>query len=109
MRLLAISLYALAVVVIAIATVRYGTRIDSIRIPMQWGFDGNPTWFAPRLIGLWFPLIIGVLVGGVMLFAGLSGEPQGNRIWYGLIAFSLIVAIATVWHLAAVARWAARQ
>ena len=58
-----VSGYVTTVILIALAAglafiagcaIRYGREITAPRIPMQWGTDGRPTWFAPRLVGLWF-------------------------------------------------------
>lgn len=45
-------------------------RIPAGRIPMQWGFDGKPTWFAPRMAGLWFVV---ALAAAVLLFSRQAG------------------------------------
>jgi hypothetical protein len=40
-----------AVVLIAGCNLYFGTRIRSDRMAMQWGFDGEPTWYAPKAVG----------------------------------------------------------
>ncbi|WP_157577962.1 hypothetical protein [Roseivivax halodurans] len=33
-------------------------------LPMQWGLNGKPTWFAPRVIGLTFTPVLAISVTG---------------------------------------------
>jgi hypothetical protein len=37
-----------AVLLMVCANLYYGPRVARDRIAMQWGFDGNPTWYAPK-------------------------------------------------------------
>jgi hypothetical protein len=39
------------------ANLYYGPRITQSRIAMQWGLDGNPTWYAPKGLFLWGDLV----------------------------------------------------
>lgn len=42
----------LALLVVVAANVRYAPRIAGHRVVMQWGFDGKPTWSAPKAVAL---------------------------------------------------------
>jgi hypothetical protein len=66
---IAATLIALAIGLgfIAGCAVHYGRRITVSRIPMQWGTNGRPTWFAPRLVGLWFSFGFTAIVSAFLL------------------------------------------
>jgi hypothetical protein len=105
-----IAIFVLAIAVIASSAIYYGGRISIERFPMQWGFDGNPTWFAPRAIGLWWLLYFTVTIGaGLLVLAHFSSSENGNTMWYAVMFFSAAAAVTQLWHLNAVAKWAARQ
>lgn len=38
------------------------------RLPMQWGMDGKPTWYAPRGIALAFIPVLGLIVLAIAAF-----------------------------------------
>lgn len=75
-------------------------RIPESRIPMQWGFDGRPTWFAPRLPGLLFPVAI---AAAVLLFSHHVGAAG-----WELNAVALAVLAAQLLHLVLLRRWLGR-
>lgn len=50
-----------------------GRRVTAARVPMQWGFDGKPTWFAWRRVGIWSPVAIGAGVLILVLATGVQG------------------------------------
>ena len=110
LEILSIATFVLAIAVIAGAAIYYSGRISIPRIPMQWGTDGNPTWFAPRTIGLWWLLYFTVAIGiGLFVLAHFADSGKGNTIWYVLMFFSATTAVTQVWHLNAVVKWVARQ
>jgi hypothetical protein len=90
---------------IAGCAIRYGRAITVPRIPMQWGTDGRPTWFAPRLIGLWFSFGFTALVSAFLLMLA-HYQPQQLT---GLIVATAIVVVTNMWvqiyHLKRVVRW----
>lgn len=56
---MALATYLALVLAVAIILVRISVRADrslppSTELPMQWGFDGRPTWSAPRKVALAF-------------------------------------------------------
>jgi hypothetical protein len=46
-------LFWLAVASIVAANLYYGPRIKGDRVARQWGWDGKPTWYAPKATALW--------------------------------------------------------
>jgi hypothetical protein len=59
-----------AIVFMALCSLYCRTRIQSNRMAMQWGFDGKPTWSAPKAVGLWFTVALALftrfLIWGAM-------------------------------------------
>ncbi len=85
----------------------YGRRISSRRIPMQWDSDGQPAWFAPRLVGLWFSFGVTAALSAFLLVLALH-TPQKLT---ALIVATISVIGANMWvqvyHLKRVVRWQA--
>ncbi len=90
---------------IAGCAIHYGRQITSRRVPMQWGLNGAPTWFAPRVVGIWFAFGFTALVSAGLLIAA-QYEPQKLA---GLIFALVIVTGTNMWmqavHLKRVIRW----
>jgi hypothetical protein len=98
--------YCAVVAAMTAAAFYFGSRIRAQKIPMQWGVDGRPTWYAPKPIGLWAPICV-TLVGGPLF---LLGHPQSaHYAALGLIMFSVIMAAIYGVYLALLVRWASRQ
>jgi hypothetical protein len=74
----------------------FGPRISSDQITMQWGFDGSPTWYASKAIGLWgmvaFALLVRLLIWALSTYA----PSKVHNVEVGLLLFSLIVAASHV-------------
>lgn len=83
-------------VIAAIANI----RIPANRIPMQWGFNGKPTWFAPRAAGLWLPVAIAAAALFFSHYAGAAGSE--------LNAVALATLAAQLLHLVLLRRWLRR-
>lgn len=75
---------------------RFGPRITSRQIAMQWGFDGRPTWYASKAVGLWgmvaFALAVRLLIWVLSTYA--PSKVHGAEI--GLLLFSVIVSASHV-------------
>ena len=101
--------FVAALLVMAGCSAYFSPRITTARVPMQWDFHGQPTWYAPRLIGLWGPLVFALAVR--LLIAALEHFVPNHvhHVTLGIIGFSVILAAVHAWHLRAVTRWAARQ
>lgn len=108
LQIISIGVFLAAIVVIIALNLYFGPRITISEMPMQWGLDGNPIWYAPRLLGLWWPLYLMISVGLGIIVIGHFARNAGG-VWYGLMAFSLILAAVQWWHLGAVIRWAMKQ
>ena len=98
--------FVLALIVMAGCSLHFAPRIPTSRVPMQWGFDGAPTWYAPRLVGLWGPL--GFVIA-VRLFIAAAAHYTPDKVHHvdiGIVGLSVVMAAVHAWHLRAVTRWA---
>jgi hypothetical protein len=87
----------------------FARHIRTARVPMQWGLDGQPTWFAPRTAGLWGPLVFALLVRLLMMAAEFYAPDKVHHAEIGLLLLSVILVVAHFGFLLAVRRWACRQ
>lgn len=98
-----------AVVVMIACSFYFGSRIHGDRMAMQWGFNGEPTWFAPKGIGLFGLAAFALAVRG-LIWAAMTWIPErvhGAEI--GLLLFSLIVVATHVIMLRAATRASAAR
>jgi hypothetical protein len=81
---------------LAACNLYFGPRIRSDRIAMQWGFDGEPTWYASKVVGLWgvvaFALAVRLLIWATSTYA----PEKVHGVEIGLMLFSVIVAAVHV-------------
>ncbi len=101
--------FGIALIVMAAVSVHFAGSIKAPMLPMQWGLNGKPTWYAPRLLALWFSFGLAVLVRLLIFFLQEYNPDKLSSASLGLILFSVIITIAHIAHMAAAARWAARQ
>jgi hypothetical protein len=93
-----------AIAVMAAASLYLGPRIKSDRIAMQWGFDGKPTWSAPKAIGLWATVAI-ALFARLLIWAAMTWFPQTvHGAESGLLFASIIFAASHLFVLVAAVR-----
>jgi hypothetical protein len=79
-------------------------RIESNRMAMQWGFDGKPTWSAPKAIGLWATVVI-ALFTRFLIWVSMTYVPQlVHGAESGLLMSSIIFAVVHVFLLMAAVR-----
>jgi hypothetical protein len=93
-----------AVVFISGCNLYFGPRIRSDRMAMQWGFNGEPTWYALKAVGLW-GMVVFALAVRLLLWAVSTYVPEkvhGAEI--GLLLFSVVVAVVHMLTLRAAAR-----
>lgn len=67
--------FALTLALISAINLFWGVPIDAAKVPMPWGLDGNPTWYAPKAIGLWFPLVFAALIGSILIRRARHAAP----------------------------------
>lgn len=85
------------------------------RLPMQWGFDGKPTWYASRHVALAFgPTVIAGVTILILALSISTPTPPRSPTFAGYLGVWLLQAIVGVvclgchaLYLALLARWAA--
>ncbi|WP_303718741.1 hypothetical protein [Brevundimonas naejangsanensis] len=79
----------------------------SARLPMQWGFDGRPTWRAPRDLALAFtPTLAAITLFPTALLSLLGEAGQGLGSYFGVLGCMGVAWVAAhALHLWLVARW----
>jgi hypothetical protein len=79
-------------------------RIKSDRIAMQWGFDGKPSWSAPKAIGLWSMVVLALLTR-LLIRAAMTWFPQlVHGAEAGLLMASIIFAASHLYVLVVASR-----
>ena len=74
---------------------------------MQWGFDGRPTWRAPRDLALAFtPTLAAITLFPTALLPLLGEAGRGLGLHFGVLSFMGVAWVgAHALHLWLVARW----
>jgi len=110
-KLPTLGLLAYIVTLIALAgiSVFYGGKVDASKVPMQWDFDGVPTWFADKQISLWFPVVIFLFVGTTLIYkARRSSSPSWSD--YGVLLICCILMVGVhYWHMLKIVSWSQNQ
>jgi hypothetical protein len=97
--------FVAALFIMIAASAYFTPRINAPRIPMQWGFDRRPTWFAPRLIGIWGPVVFLVLVRALIVAAVAYFPEHVHNAELGVVVFSVVSVGAHLFLLTAARRW----
>jgi MFS family permease len=98
--------FAIGMMFIGGCAIHYGRKISSKRIPMQWGADGKPIWFAPRLLGIWFSFYFTLIVSAFLFI--LAFHEAIEKLPSLGVAMAIVVATnvaAQMYHLRRVLRW----
>jgi hypothetical protein len=83
-----------AIILMIAISLSFAPRITQDRIAMQWGFDGKPTWFAPKLMGVW-GLIGFALVMRAVIWAAMTWTPHlvhGADLAVMLISVTVVIS-----------------
>jgi hypothetical protein len=103
-------LFVAAIIFIAACSLHFSSKIKSKKIPMQWGTNGQPTWLAPRLLGLWWQCGFTLLVGGVLyVVASQIAIEKIPALCASIAILSISTGLAQLFHLRAVVRWEANN
>ncbi|MDB5608827.1 MAG: hypothetical protein JWP25_5727 [Bradyrhizobium sp.] len=93
-----------AIAFMAGCSLYYWARIKGDRMAMQWGFDGKPTWSAPKAIGAWGTVAL-ALFTRFLIWAAMTYFPQSvHNAESGLLMASIIFAVSHLIVLTAAAR-----
>ncbi|MDR6626775.1 hypothetical protein [Caulobacter segnis] len=103
LRVLGDGLSIAALAIIAATAQGAWKRVPKgVAVPMQWGFDGKPTWRAPKALGLLFiPVVsIAVLLSFTLTQATFTHDPtQAMIIFLVRATTAAILALAHLFHL----------
>jgi hypothetical protein len=69
-----------------------GPRIESERVAMQWGPNGEPTWYAPKWLAMWGMIAFMVAVRLFIWLASRYALQHVHGAELGIVVFSLIAA-----------------
>jgi hypothetical protein len=89
--------FTAALIAMIACNVHFAPRIKSDRIAMQWSLGGKPTWYAPKLAGLWGPPAFAVLVR-LAIWAAQTWTP--DKVHGADIGLTLASAVIVVAHFA---------
>lgn len=92
--------------VMAAANALLSPRIALQRLPMQWGIDGKPTWYAPRLAGLWGLPMLALAVRAGLYAAQIYVPDRIHNFDLGVGGFGVVMALTQLFLLW---RWSRHQ
>ena len=93
-----------AIVFMAGCSLFFAPRIRSDRMAMQWGFDGKPTWSAPKAIGLWVTVVLALLTR-LLIWVAMAYFPQTvHGAEPGLLMASIVFVASHLFVLVAAVR-----
>jgi Protein of unknown function (DUF1648) len=91
--------FAAALVVVIGCNLYFGPRIGSDKVAMQWGLDGNPTWYAPKWLALW-GMVAFMLAVRLLIWAAMTYIPQYvHGVQFGVVAFSVGMVVTQIYIL----------
>jgi hypothetical protein len=108
LRIIGDGLSIAALAIIAATAQGAWKRIPKgVAVPMQWGFDGKPTWRAPKTVGLLaIPMIsIAVLLSFTLTQATFTDDPMRAMVIFLVRAtLAASLALSQLFHLRFVIR-----
>jgi hypothetical protein len=81
-----------AVALVVACNFYFGPRIERERIAMQWGSDGEPTWYAPKWLAMWGTVFFMVAVRLFIWLVSTYTPQIVHGVQLGIIGFSVVVA-----------------
>ena len=67
-------------------------RIEGERVAMQWGPNGEPTWYAPKWLAMWGMIVFMAIVRLFIWLASTYAPQHVHGAELGIVIFSLIAA-----------------
>ena len=84
--------FGLAVALVVIFNVYFGPRIERERVAMQWGRNGEPTWYAPKWLAMWGMVAFMVAVRLFIWLASTYTPQSVHGVELGIVFFSVVTA-----------------
>jgi hypothetical protein len=66
---------------------------------MQWGFDGKPTWYAPKQVALWGMVLFMLAIRFFIWLASTYAPQSVHGLEPGIVGFSVITAAVQIFVL----------
>lgn len=70
----------------------FGPRIKRERVAMQWGRNGEPTWYAPKWMVMWGMIAFMAAVRLFIWMASTYAPQRVHGVELGIVIFSVIAA-----------------
>lgn len=83
------------IVLVGLALLGWTSWPGDSALPMQWGLNGKPTWFAPRWLAFSLVPATGLLVLAVTAYASHQAHDAGRR----QLVIALVIVAIDVLHL----------
>jgi hypothetical protein len=84
--------FGLAVALVLALNLYFGPRIEGESIAMQWGRNGEPTWYAPKWVAMWAMVAFMVAVRLFIWLASTYAPQSVHGVDLGIVLFSVIAA-----------------
>ena len=84
--------FGLAVALVLALNLYFGPRIERASIAMQWGRNGEPTWYVPKWVAMWGMVTFMVAVRLFIWLASTYAPQSVHGVELGIVLFSLIAA-----------------
>jgi Protein of unknown function (DUF1648) len=92
-------LFGAAIVLMIASSLYFMPRIAQDRIAMQWGFDGKPTWFAPKPMGLWGLIVFALAIRAIIWAATTWAPHLVHGVDLGVMMMSVTLVISHLFVL----------
>lgn len=88
-----------AVALVVACNLYFGPRIERDRIAMQWGSDGEPTWYAPKWVAMWGMVLFMVAVRLFIWLVSTYAPQNVHGVELGIVASSVVAAASHLFVL----------
>ncbi|SDR98954.1 hypothetical protein SAMN05444158_0646 [Bradyrhizobium canariense] len=92
-------IFVAAIALVIACNFYFGPRIKRERVAMQWGSDGKPTWYAPRLVAIWWMIPFMIAVRSVIWLASMYDTKRVHGAELGVVLLSVISAASHIFVL----------
>ncbi|WP_377831171.1 DUF1648 domain-containing protein (plasmid) [Bradyrhizobium lupini] len=84
--------FGLALALVIAFNLYFGPRIERERVAMQWGRNGEPTWYAPKWLAMWGMIVFMTAVRLFIWLASTYAPQRVHGVELGIVIFSVIAA-----------------
>lgn len=109
LHLTANLVFLLALAAMVAATLALSARIVKPRVPLQWGANGRPSWYAPKAIGLWSTIALMLAMRAVFFSIEQTHPDARVAVWWIVITLAAGCSAAQFLYLWRVLKWSRQQ